>query len=226
VINIIDKGVRFLFGKLISQIKFYTFAFKFRRLNAYNQTFPANMFDINNVTIGKHTYGKLHVKSYCKDAGEKLIIGNYVSIADDVKFILGGNHQISTITTYPLKANFTNRDFHIDASSKGAIVVEDEVWLGYGTIILSGIRIGKGAIIAAGSVVTKDVPPYSIVGGNPANVIKYRFNEVIREALLDFNLSDIEETRIIENIEAFYSPLDVALIERLKKIRINDPQND
>jgi acetyltransferase-like isoleucine patch superfamily enzyme len=221
MINVIVKGLRFLFGKLISQIEFYVFAFKFRKLNAHNKTFPATKFDIGNVTIGKHTYGKLYIKSYSNNAGERLIIGNYVSIADNVKFLLGGNHQITTITTYPLKAIFTNRDFYIDASSKGAIVIEDEVWLGFGTIVLSGTRIGKGAIVAAGSVVTKDVPPYSIVGGNPAKVIKYRFNEAICKALLDFNISDIEEKLIVENIEAFYSSVTVELIEQLKKMRIN-----
>ena len=95
---------------------------------------------------------------------KKLIVGNYVSIASDSLFLLGTNHQTDTITTYPLHSKLIGRT-PMDALSRGPIVVEDEAWIGSNAIVMSGVSIGKGAIVAAGAIVTKDVPPYAIVGG-------------------------------------------------------------
>ena len=103
------------------------------------------------------SYGLLNILSY-SPSNERLQIGNYVSIAPNVLFILGGNHQINTITNFPLYSLLISPN-PIDSESKGLIVIEDEVWIGANATILSGVRIAKGAIIAAGSVVTKDVPP-------------------------------------------------------------------
>jgi len=147
-----------------------------------------------------------------------LLIGNYCSIGANVVFVLGGNHQYSGITTYPLYSKFIKLSPEIDAVSKGAIIVEDEVWIGTNTTILSGVRIGKGAIIAAGSVVTKNIPPYSIAGGNPAKVIKFRFDELICNELSTFNLSDFDEKTIIENIDEIYKPLDIEQLRVIKEI--------
>jgi virginiamycin A acetyltransferase len=219
MLKFIGKSLRFIFNKIFKGISFYVFYWKYRRENAHNHTVPLSVFNIEDVIIGKHTYGNLNIKTYSKCAGEKLIIGNYVSIADDVKFILGGNHQITTITSYPLKTFFTNSDLYLDATSKGKIVIEDEVWIGYGVIILSGVNIGRGSIIAAGAVVTKDVSPYSIVGGNPAKFIKYRFDEEIRGALSNYSLSEYNELIILENIDEFYKPIDSIQIEKLNKLK-------
>lgn len=84
---------------------------------------------------------------------------------------------MSGVSTYPFKRKL----FHggEEAVSKGDIIVGDDVWVGYGATILSGVHIGQGAVIAAGAVVNKDVPPYAIVGGIPAKVIKYRFSESV-----------------------------------------------
>lgn len=80
-------------------------------------------------------------------------------------------------------------DGGLDATSKGDILVGDDVWIGYRSTILSGVEIGQGAIIAAGSVVTKNVPPYAVVGGNPARVIRFRFSERIISKLMDLDFS-------------------------------------
>lgn len=145
---------------------------QWRDLNCHNLTTLENpIHNYHIITVGKGSYGPINAISY-ENSDEKLSIGNFVSIAKNVQFILGGNHQIGAFTTYPLKAMYLEPCCEQDAVTKGAIIVEDEVWLGANSIILSGVTIGKGAIVAAGSVVTKNVPPYTIVGGNPVRVIK------------------------------------------------------
>ncbi len=114
----------------------------------------------------------------------KLKIGKFCSLGEDVVFILGGEHRADWITTYPFNALFSE-GAHITGhpSSKGDIVVGNDVWIGYQSCILSGVTIGNGAIIGAKSVVTKDVPPYAIVAGNPAKFIRYRFPQEIIDKL-------------------------------------------
>lgn len=156
--------------------------------------------------MGKNTYGVLNLYSYFP-ANEKLTIGNYVSIAPEVKFVLGGNHQSLTATTYPVKSVFSGIQMEVDSLSKGEIMVEDEVWIGAEAMILSGITLGKGCIVAARSVVTKDVPPYAIVGGNPARIIKYRFSEEVIRQLLPLKLINLPENVLKENSDLFYTPI-------------------
>lgn len=215
MINLIYRGILVIWNKAYSIFEFYLFFIRFRRRNKHNNTVPKCKFYLDDVSVGKFTYGELDIKTFCPEADEKLIIGNYVSIASEVKFILGGNHQINTFSTFPLKASFTNNDFLIDASSKGPIIVEDEVWIGFGAIILSGVKIGRGAIIAAGAVVTKDVPAFSVVGGNPARIIKFRFNEELREKLITIRLIEFDKQKIINNIDEFYKPLDLCQLNKL-----------
>ena len=91
--------------------------------------------------------------------------------------------------------------------SKGDIKVDDDVWIGYGATILSGVHIGQGVVVAAGSVVTRDVPPYAIVGGVPANVIKYRFSSDLIEELLMIDYSKLTKEEIKKHITDLYRPL-------------------
>jgi acetyltransferase-like isoleucine patch superfamily enzyme len=135
--------------------------------------YPVNIFDLNAVSIGKYSYGPLYVIYGDKwvEPDVQLIIGNYVSVADGVKFLLKSDHRLHSFSTYPFKAKILNEQEH--ACTKGSIVVHDDVWIGSSAIVLSGVTIGQGAVIAAGSVVTKDVEPYAIMGGVPAKLIKY-----------------------------------------------------
>lgn len=208
------------FDQVLLDYKFSKMAYKWRKNNRHNRTFAVRFFPIEQVSVGKHTYGMLDVRTFCEDVFEKLEIGNYVSIANDVIFILGGQHQMKTYTTFPLKAYFTRVNNNLDSSSKGPIIIEDEVWIGVGALILSGVKIGKGAIVAAGSVVSKDIPAYAIVAGNPAKIIKYRFPEDIIVKIHNIKLADIPEHLIRANYELFYENINENnnVIEEIKKI--------
>lgn len=193
----------------------FDFNKKWRKINSNNYTFPANVFDTKNVHIGNYSYGIINVSS---DTDNKLIIGNYCSIAENVKFLLGLDHPTNLVSTYPFKSYFMNG---IDAISKGDIIVDDDVWIGYGATILSDVHIGQGAIIAAGAVVTKDVPPYAIVGGVPAKILKYRFSKEIIQELLKINYEHLNPQIILKNKKIMYQKIESVeqakeLVERLQ----------
>ena len=177
---------------------------KWRKLNDHNMTTLMNKVDISKIFVGSHTYGQLNIHHF-NNPKELLIIGNYVSIANDVKFILGGNHPYDGFSTYPFKALKLGEEY--EAQTKGPIIVEDDVWIGDNSLILSDVTIGQGAVVAAGSVVTKDVPPYAIVAGNPAVIVKYRLDENIINELKKLDFGRIDEKNILENKELLYEKL-------------------
>lgn len=149
-------------------------------------------------TIGDFSYGRPKVRF--PESGAKLEIGRYCSIADGVEILLGGNHRLDFVTTYPFGAmtgvwpEAAGRDdFH---ASKGDVTIGHDVWLGSQCMILSGVSIGIGAVIAARAVVPKDVPPYAIVGGNPAKVIRMRFDEATVARLLASRWWDLPRERV------------------------------
>lgn len=169
-------------------------------------------------TVGKNTYGVLNIRT----SGNKqtfLHIGNNCSISGHCTFLLDGNHTSNSLTCYPYKSKFFPSMPHDDdCQTKGGINIEDEVWICDNTLILSGVHIGKGAIVSAGSVVTKNVPPYSIVGGNPAKVIKYRLDDKSRELLVNFDIYNLEINE--ENVEYLYLPINGDNVEKImKKLR-------
>lgn len=202
-----------MFSKITWLFKLKLAKLKWRKKNQHNFTTAKNIFPHEIVEVGVMTYGNLDVRTW-GNKEEKLIIGSYVSIAQDVIFILGGNHRYDTLSTYPFKVMVLGEKE--EALTKGAIIVEDDVWIAVGVIVLSGVTIGKGAVIAAGSVVTKDIPPYAIVGGNPARVIKYRFEEELLIEANDFKLSKINKKYIEENKKELYESLTKNTINKLK----------
>ena len=142
---------------------------------------------------------------------DKLIIGKFCSIACGAKFIFNSaNHTLSSLSTYPFPIFFEEwgldvKDITKAWDNKGDIVIGNDVWIGYKAIILAGVKIGDGAIIGTGALVTKDVPAYSIVGGVPAKIIRKRFSEDIINELEILKWWDWPKQKIAQNIIAIQS---------------------
>ena len=132
--------------------------------------------------FGTGTYGDIIVRDWLE--GTTLKVGAYTSMAEGVTILLGGNHRTDWITSYPFPT-LLEEARHVTGANggKGDVVIGNDCWIATNTIILSGVTIGDGAVVAAGAVVTKDVAPYSIVGGNPARHIRWRFDEADRELI-------------------------------------------
>lgn len=200
-------------SSLIKSIRMNSLKRKWRKRNYNNITVPNSKFDINRVTVGNRTYGRLNVVMY--DMDSELDIGHYVSIADNVTFILGSEHYLNHISTFPFRVLVLKEDCS-EAYGKGNITIGDDVWIGYGATVMSGVNVGQGAVIGAGALVTKDVPPYSIVAGDPAKIIRYRFDEKMILKLSKIDYSKLSEDMIRQHEEDLYSELrDCSQIEWL-----------
>jgi virginiamycin A acetyltransferase len=170
-----------------------------------------------NIVVGDYTYyddprGPEHFESnvlyHFAFTGDRLIIGKYCSIAAETRFIMnGGNHPTTWLTTYPFP--IFGEGWELDPPPswpvRGDTVVGNDVWIGYGATIMPGVRIGDGAIIAAAAVVTKDVPPYAIVGGNPGTTLRYRFDEGTIARLLQIRWWDWDLAKVTRNVAALCS---------------------
>jgi virginiamycin A acetyltransferase len=191
--------------------------------------FLKNFITKPNIIIGDYTYyddleepenfENKNVLYHYPFIGDKLIIGKFCAIATDAKFIMNGaNHKISGLSTFPFSIFRNGWEKVIpkpgELPYKGDTVVGNDVWIGYDAIIMPGVHIGDGAIIAAKSVVTKDIPPYTIVGGNPAKIIKTRFNESTIEKLLKIEWWNWDVEKITKNL----SIITGSNIEELEKI--------
>ena len=186
---------------IIGKIRFKKLQNKWRKRNGHNYTRLVQSVGMDRICVGNYTYGPLLVLNNSEKYW--LRIGHFCSIAQAVTFIVCSDHPTDRISTYPFKEVCLGSRQH-EAVSKGDIIVEDDVWIGHGATILSGVRIGQGAVVAAGSVVTKDVPPYAIVGGVPAKVIKYRFSQHIIDALLEVDYGQLTKEMIETHINTLY----------------------
>ena len=151
--------------------------------------------------VGEYTYGNPRV--YHWGTENKLIVGKFCSIAERVTVFLGAYHRTDWFTTYPF-GHIRETEFpkvkkdHGHPTSKGDVIIGNDVWIATGATILSGVTIGDGAVIATNSVVTKDVPPYTIVAGNPAKVVKKRFNDDVINKLLELKWWNKPQSEINE----------------------------
>lgn len=161
------------------------------------------MSDLNlpvGVTIGTHTYGYEAGTFQIFMEHARIEVGAFCSIAPEVRILAGSEHITSRATTFPLNALLfePGGGNSKDAIDSGVTRIGNDVWLGLRAIVLSGVQVGDGAVVGAGSVVTKAVDPYSVVAGNPARVIRYRFEEDVRRRLLALRWWEWEEDRLLE----------------------------
>ncbi|RSC93652.1 CatB-related O-acetyltransferase [Tenacibaculum singaporense] len=184
-------------------------------LKNYNRLcFLKNVIKNPNIIVGDYTYYddfetvenfEKNVKYLFDFTGDKLIIGKFCMIASDVTFIMNGaNHLSKSISSYPFAIFGEDWSSAMEGKAypyKGNTVVGDDVWIGYGATIMPGVTIGDGAIIASRAVVTKDVEPYTIVGGNPARAIRKRFSEEQIKKLLELKWWNWEIEKITQNIQ-------------------------
>lgn len=194
--------------------------------------FLKNFITKSNIVIGDYTYyddlkgpedfENKNVLYHYPFMEDKLIIGKFCAIATDAKFIMNGaNHKISGISTYPFSI-FRNGWEKVlpkagELPYKGDTVVGNDVWIGYDSIIMPGIHIGDGAVIAAKSVVTKDVPPYMVVGGNPSCIIRERFDKANIERLLKIKWWDWNIEKITKNL-SIISSNNIEELEEVDKV--------
>jgi len=193
----ITRILTYLKGWLSSKEKYYFFMADNPKYKTYR--------------IGAFTYGEPIIE----DFGAKLKIGKFCSIARGTTIILGGEHNVYWNSTYPFNEVFEeNKAIKGHPASKGDTEIGNDVWIGTEAIILSGVKIGDGAVIAARSVVVKDVLAYSIVGGNPAKEIKKRFDLAKIEHLQKLEWWNWPISKIKANAAILMSPEQ---IENLKK---------
>ena len=142
---------------------------------------------------------------------ERLTIGKFCSIACGAKFLFNSaNHALGSLSTYPFPIFFEEWGLPVEDiprawDNKGDIVIGNDVWIGYEAVILAGVTVGDGAVVGTRAVVTKDVPPYTIVGGVPAKPIRKRFSEAVIDRLLALQWWDWPEERIAASLEAIQS---------------------
>ncbi|HLO84967.1 MAG TPA: Vat family streptogramin A O-acetyltransferase [Nostocaceae cyanobacterium] len=175
--------------------------------------FIKNFVKSPNIIVGDYTYydDPVNPEEFEKNVlynygNDRLIIGKFCAIATHVKFIMNGaNHKIDGISTYPFPIfghgwEKAMNDL-MNLPSRGDTIIGNDVWIGYDSLIMPGVKIGDGAIIAARSVVVKDIPAYTIAGGNPAQPIKQRFSDAQIDILLSISWWDWDIEKITRNID-------------------------
>ncbi len=189
------------------------------RSQGHSTVYLQNVVTDPSITVGDYTmyddfvhdpreFEKNNVLYHYPVNHERLVIGKFCSIACGAKFLFNSaNHALGSLSTYPFPIFFEEwglpvEDIPAAWDNKGDIVVGNDVWIGYEAVILAGVTIGDGAIIGTRAVVTKDVPPYTIVGGIPARPIRKRFDEDTIARLLELRWWDWPEERIAQNIQA------------------------
>ena len=205
--------------------------------NEYHTScFIKNVVKAPNISIGDYTYyddaedpagfEKNNVLFNYPEFGDRLIIGKFCAIASGVKFIMGpANHRISSVTTYPFHvfggAWAERTPPHMDQlPRKGDTVIGNDVWIGRESVILPGVKIGDGAIVAACSVVSGDIPPYAVFGGNPARLVKMRFDQELIGLLLRFRWWDLDGEELAELLPLLCDP-DLEKVRRALRERLS-----
>lgn len=172
------------------------------------------MSPLPKITVGYRSYFAAPPEIVAVGSKTQITVGRYTSIALGCRFIIDAEHNPAWITTSPPPEPMEGHN-----ATKGDIAIGNDVWIGAHATILSGVTIGDGAVIGACSVVAKDVQPYAIVVGNPARVVKFRFDEDVTEALLTIRWWDWSPERVAENKEWLWSERVREFVEMLRPIR-------
>lgn len=153
------------------------------------------------VIFGEGTGGVPQIRDYILD-DSRLIVGNYTSLAGGAVIMLGGYHGLDRVTTYPHRLVMGLPGAGEDGipEIRGDTRIGSDVWIGTESVIMSGVNIGDGAVVATGAIVMRDVPPFAVVAGNPARPVRWRFSEEQREALLRIRWWDWPRDRVIEAV--------------------------
>lgn len=187
---------------MFSKLKLLKKRREWRKRNPHNfTTLVRSIESFDCVKVGRYTYGPISIHTAAVQP--RIQIGDFCSIAGDVAFFTAIEHPTNHFSTYPFKV-MALKSASREAISKGGIAVGDDVWIGYGAKIMDGVTIGRGAIVAAGAVVTSNVPPYAIVGGVPAKVLKYRFGPDLIRRLMEVDFAQINDAFILENEKLLY----------------------
>lgn len=173
------------------------------------------------LVVGEFSYGCdcVKIESY-KGSRGKVIFGKYCSVGPNVKFVTGGNHPIDRISSYPFRIKLGIKGKYQDGfpSTKGDIVIGNDVWIGSNAMILSGVTIGNGAVIAANSMIVQDVPDYAVIAGNPARVVKYRLSKDKITRLLAVEWWNWPHSKVAKNIDLLNGINVDSCLEKLESI--------
>lgn len=167
-----------------------------------------DFYDIGEgLSMGRHSYGRPQVRWYYGDDA-RVRIGHFTAIADDVVLSIGGSHPTGWVSTFPFRSRFRQPGAYRDGlpEAERDIVIGNDVWIGRGAMIMAGVTIGDGAVVAARAVVNKDVAPYAIVGGVPAKLIRHRFDEATVRRLLELQWWNWPDELIAERLPLFHTP--------------------
>ena len=214
-----------LLSGIAERLRMGSFRREFHRRFPAARVIPVRAFDLSKVQVGDYSYGWLDVRTY-SDPIESLKIGRFCSIADGSCFLLGGNHRTSTVSTFSFGSVILGDEPEDFALSKGPVIVEDDVWIGTRAIILSGVRIGQGSVVGAGSVVGRDVPAYGVVAGNPAQVIRMRFEpKIVQELVTWANYSRLSEERIVRMRDLLRMEVNVDTLPLIRQLFVDTTPN-
>jgi len=173
--------------------------------------------------VGRYTYGDKNINVRAWEPNAEIRIGNFCSIAQNVDMFTGGNHRTDWFTTFPFghvyQNVFNKYDGHGHPANNGDINIGNDVWIGDSATIMSGVTIGDGAVISAKSLVAKNVEPYTMVGGNPARVIRKRFSDDIIIKLLEIKWWYWEDSLINDFSDVLCSGNFEALCKRYEEYK-------